>query len=385
MDHDRNPSGEGPVAARPRVSVVLPTYEEADNIGQALDEVGAALKGIPHEVIVVDDDSPDLTWKVARDHPSAGSRVLVIRRTEARGLSGAVVAGLQAARGDVLAVMDADLQHDPTILPGMVEAVSNGADVAVGSRAVDGGGYGEWSITRRLVSWVATLLARLAVGTELRDPMSGFFALSRSYYESTVAVVNPRGFKILLEFVSRGKPRVVELGYVFRERQHGATKLTSGVIVHYVLALIDLRFGRVVSTRFVKYAMVGSAGALVNLLTFLVARAVGATTTWSVILGVETSILFNYFAHNTFTFRAERHTGRHLVWGFGFFQVVSLYGLVVQLAVFRLVEGEGIFDWMGAQDLSNAAYAAVAILVATVGNYFLNVNFTWSWLGRSVR
>jgi dolichol-phosphate mannosyltransferase len=224
------------------VSLVVPTYDERDNIVLLLDQVRAAMCGRRLEVWVVDDDSPDRTWELAAEYARSHPDVHVIRRQNERGLSAAVIEGFRRARGDLLAVMDADLSHDPALLPALADAVLAGADVAVGSRRVPGGGADVWPWPRRLASNGATALARWALGVPLADPMSGYFALRRDVFESVRDRLQPRGYKILLEIVGRADPlKVVELPYVFRDRRQGVSKVSPGVATAYLVSLWALR------------------------------------------------------------------------------------------------------------------------------------------------
>lgn len=360
----------------PAVSVIVPTFNEADNVPVLLGRLEHALNGLSYEVIVVDDDSPDRTWAVAAAAGERDPRIKSIRRTDARGLSSAVLTGMYSARGRTLAVIDADLQHDEKVLPEMVARVLAGADVCVASREADGGSYGSWSLFRRLASWCATRLAKLATGVTVSDPMSGYFVISRDWFLRTGELVNPRGFKILLEFLARERPaRLDEVGYRFGLRQHGETKFGTAVILDYLIALIDLRFGRLVSAQFVKYGLVGSTGMAVNLLGYLGARLLGVPVLAAVLVGVEISILWNFFFNNFFTFRLLSYRGRRLLQGLAFFQLVSLHGLLVQLAVFHLLASRWPFHPMTFGEA--LAADAFAIAVAAVGNYFLHANYTW--------
>jgi dolichol-phosphate mannosyltransferase len=225
----------------PLVSLVVPTYNERDNISRLLDEVRAAMAGRPLEVSVVDDDSPDRTWEVAGQYGQRHGEVSVIRRTARRGLAAAVSEGFARSRGDILAVMDADLSHPPALLPHLSDAVLAGADVAVGSRRVPGGGADVWPWHRRRMSDLATLLTRWWLGLELADPMSGYFALARHVFDDVRATLRPRGYKILLEIVCRAGPvQLVELPYVFRDRRQGVSKLSPRVAMQFLGSLWEL-------------------------------------------------------------------------------------------------------------------------------------------------
>ncbi|MBS1838519.1 MAG: polyprenol monophosphomannose synthase, partial [Actinobacteria bacterium] len=261
----------------PLLSVVTPTYDEAENLPILVDELHRALGSIPHEIIVADDDSPDRTWEVAEAIAAVDPSVRVMRRFHDKGLSAAVLDGMSVARGEHFGVIDADLQHDPTALPAMLDELCSGrADVCVGSRSTEGGGYGDWSASRRFVSWVATLIARVLLRVSVSDPMSGFFVITEEAYSRTAPSINPRGFKILLEFIGRNRGlRVSEVGYTFRNRAHGETKLNRSVIRAYLLGVAELRLGRQVDPVFLLYVLVGIVGLGVNSLVFTLAEAAG--------------------------------------------------------------------------------------------------------------
>ena len=229
----------------PLISLVIPTYNERDNIVPLLEAIRAAMAGRELEVWIVDDDSPDLTWERASDYARAHPEVHVLRRTRERGLSAAVIDGFHRARGDLLAVMDADLSHDPALLPRLVDAVIGGADVAVGSRRVPGGGADNWPWHRRKASDLATALARWWLRVRLADPMSGYFVLRRAVFEGVRERLRPRGYKVLLEIVCRaGAVEVVELPYVFRDRQQGVSKVSLRVGWELLTSLWQLRATR---------------------------------------------------------------------------------------------------------------------------------------------
>ncbi len=365
------------------LSVVIPTYNEAENIQILLGRLSEVLRDIDYEVIVVDDDSPDLTWQLVELAQQTNSRFRIIRRIGSKGLSSAVITGLVAANGRCMAVMDSDLQHDEKILPDLLEQVQRGSDICVGSREAPGGSYGNWSATRKLVSFTAKGLAQQLIGTSVSDPMSGFFAISRNYFDSTIDRVNPTGFKILLEFVARGKtPNTTEVGYTFRTRLHGETKLNATVIVEYLLALIDLRFGWLIPNQFVKFGIVGLTGSMVNFMGFALILGLGASVPWAVIAGVELAIVWTYFANNKFTFTPFTFKGKDFFLGFGLYQIVCCYGLVVQLSVVSTLLQH--FPSMGERLLSLYFIYLIGVAFAAVGNYFLHQYYTWNRLGFTV-
>jgi dolichol-phosphate mannosyltransferase len=374
----------------PVVSVVTPTFNEAENLPLLVERLHAALGDLPHEIIVADDDSPDRTWEVAERLAETDPTITVIRRFHDHGLSAAVLDGMAVARGEVLAVIDADLQHDESILPSMVAEVRGGIDVCVGSRETEGGGYGDWSASRRFVSWVATAIARLALRVPVSDPMSGFFAVSRRAYESAAPDINPRGFKILLEFIGRDRSLAVrEIGYEFRNRVHGETKLNRSVIRSYLLAVAELRLGRQVDPAFLLYVLVGIVGLAVNSAVFTIAEAAGMplwTTglneavdpiSTSFLLSVQVSIFVLFVLNNEFTFWEQRYRGWKLAPAFVIYEGMSVIGTLVHVAVFTYLQNIGVLLSVlgggGSRLLHNLTGAVIALIV----NWYLNTTYLW--------
>ena len=241
------PRRGGPV----EVSVIVPTYNEVENLPVLLERLRSVLADTGHEIIVVDDDSPDGTWRVARAEAVSDRSVRLIHRVGRRGLSSAVLEGMDAARGTIMAVLDADLQHDEAILPDLIAAVRSGrADVAIGSREAPGGSYGEFGPIRRLISFVGAKVASAVLGVGVSDPMSGYFALSSERYAAVRPTVTPRGFKILLDVLASGeRPAVVEVGYGFRSRRSGETKLSGRVVLSFGRSVVELGLRRATTAR----------------------------------------------------------------------------------------------------------------------------------------
>jgi len=215
------------------ISVVVPTYNEAAALPVLADRLATALAGREWELVVVDDGSPDGTANVAESMAPA-LPVRVVRRGAKAGLASAVIAGFGAARGDIFVVMDADLSHPPEVVPALVDALAADADLAVGSRYVRGGGTLDWPLRRRVVSRAACLLGSALV--PVRDATSGFFALRRSIIEGVA--LNAIGFKIGFEVIARARwHRVVEVPYVFRDRELGASKFGNRQVMQYLMQL----------------------------------------------------------------------------------------------------------------------------------------------------
>lgn len=236
-----------PLSSQLDFTLILPTYNERENLPVVLQRLNHILGSYKFEVIIVDDDSPDGTWAEAQTYQSQYPWLRVIRRMGERGLSSAVICGFRHARGQVLGVMDADLQHDDTRLPELLRAMKN-ADFAVATRRAKGGSDGTWSHARRFVSRTATVLAKLVARIPLSDPMSGFFAMRRDLFLALDDwSLHPRGYKLLVYLYGRAlqcfgdKVRVREIGYEFAERQHGQSKLSPRVMLDFILMLFDLR------------------------------------------------------------------------------------------------------------------------------------------------
>ncbi|MDD4003627.1 MAG: glycosyltransferase [Elusimicrobiaceae bacterium] len=234
----------------PILSLIIPTLNEADNIAELVRRVHAALPLIGHEIIVVDDASPDGTGRIVRKLSETDPAVRLLLRETGFGLSSAVIDGFKIARGRFLGVMDADLSHDAAILPELVRGVELGAQLAVGSRRVPGGGADKWPWHRKLYSNAATWAARLWLGTAISDPMSGYFIVRREVFEEIAGSLNPKGYKILLEIATRaGVSAVLEVPFVFRDRRQGYSKLSGRVASQYLEMLWDLRKYAGVSSR----------------------------------------------------------------------------------------------------------------------------------------
>ncbi len=229
------------------LSLVLPTYNEAENLPRVLPELAEILKDLPYEIIVVDDDSTDHTWRVAERLSGTDLRVRVIRRVGRRGLSTAVMEGFAVARGDVLAAADADGQHDLRILPEMYRIVKEKSGIAVGSRYVPGGSVGEWDERRHVLSRVATRLSIALCRVKVRDPMSGFFAVDRKVFEAIAPTLHPKGFKILFDILLRVPARTpaAEVPYTFRTRTAGASKLSLRVQWQFLASLLGAAVRRI--------------------------------------------------------------------------------------------------------------------------------------------
>jgi dolichol-phosphate mannosyltransferase len=368
-------------ARKPIISIVLPTFNERENLEQAIGRIDAALKptALAYEIIIVDDNSPDRTWSLAEQLIKSRDDLHLIRRIVQRGLSSAILEGLRSARGELLVVMDADLQHDASILGEMArKAREGGAELVIATRYADGGSVGKWSLVRWTMSRLATLMSRLVVHSQVSDPMSGFFMLTQTAFARVADKLNPRGFKILLEIIARSPPlKVSEVGYTFQVRQHGESKLDSGVGIAYLRALYDLSLGRFIPLRFLVYCLVGASGVVVNLgVLWLLKTQAKMETNPSLVIAIGTAMLSNFTLNNLLTFSDRRQQGMAaLARAFALFAVVSAAGAVINYAVTSLFSAR----------LQANLYAAdlVGIVLSTVWNYSLNRHITWKKKGNT--
>lgn len=359
----------------PTVSLILPTYNEAANLPLAVERALSALRGRDAEIIVVDDDSPDGTWRVAEELAQR-LPIRVFRRIGRRGLSSAVVEGFAAARGEALAVMDADLQHDASILPRLMDGLSE-AEAAVATRYAGDGGTGAWGSARLALSRTATWSARRLLRVPTSDPMSGFFAIRRSLFQRVAPLLRPRGYKILLEILLRGGvERVHEVPYVFANRLHGTSKLRTAVLIDCAAAMWELRCGGVLPLRFVKYCLVGLSGVAVQLGATWLLRLIPELHTpdgrLATAVAIAIAMLSNYILDNLWTFRDLRHRSvRTFIAGALRFTAVCGTGAVISWSVAQAALSAG-GDAIGLYPAS-----LLGIVVATVWNYALNRQFTW--------
>jgi dolichol-phosphate mannosyltransferase len=367
-----------------RLSIVLPTYNESKNIGEMIRQLTQLLEvsfDQGYEIIVVDDNSPDRTWELAQNLASEHPRVRVVRRESERGLSTAVIRGWQVARGEMLGVIDADLQHPPEVLLGLIQAMIRGADIAIASRHIDGGGVSDWSLARRFISRAAQMIGLVilpGVVSKVSDPMSGCFLIRRSAIEGVA--LHPIGYKILIEVLGRGRCRwISEVPYVFRERVEGESKATHKIYLEYIRHLIRLRLSTLLTSRFARFAVVGLSGVVVDMgLLFLLSdpSMLGWGLTRSKLLAAEMAIINNFVWNDAWTFgdvsRGQRQFGQRLR-RFGKFQAICFVGLVLNAVLLNVQ-----FNLLG---MNRYVANAVAIAVVTGWNFWLNLKLSWRVTG----
>ncbi|ACK70343.1 GtrA family protein [Gloeothece citriformis PCC 7424] len=371
-------------------SLIIPTYNERGNINYIIESLTRLLDPFlpnDYELIIVDDNSPDHTWEIAESLTLTYPQLRVMHRTEEKGLSSAVIRGWQVARGEILGVIDADLQHPPEILLKLLNCIQQGADLAVASRHVDGGGVSEWSLIRRFLSRGAQLLGLIilpSVVGRVSDPMSGYFMVRRRAIAGPI--LNPLGYKILLEVIGRGNiETIAEVGYVFQERQEGESKVTWKQYIEYILHLIRLRSrGRIARLRqqfnfpvgrFIRFGLVGLSGVFVDM-TLLYLLSDSTTLGWeltrSKIIAAEVAIINNFLWNDRWTFgdlSSQQRGWNQRLKRFLKFNMICLAGLVLNVLLLNL-----FFNIFG---INRYVANLIAIALVTVWNFWINLKLSW--------
>ena len=352
-------------------SVVVPTYNERPNIAALIDSLETALIGIEWEAIFVDDGSTDGTPELIAGIAIEQRHVRLIRRVGRRGLSSAVVEGMLASVAPILAVIDADLQHDEAILPALYRAVAEGADLAIGTRYAAGGSTGDWGRGRARLSGSATRLATRLLRTAVSDPLSGFFAIRREALMASVPHLSSLGYKILLDIIaSSPSPLAIrELPYTFRVRTAGESKLDAAIVLETALLLFDKLFGRWIPLRFAMFLGVGALGVGVHLLALGVlvdvARAGFAQAQAGASLIAMTG---NFVLNNRFTYRDRRLSGFGFARGLVSFYLVCGLGMIANVGIGSLFYGSDHRWWLA---------GLIGAAIGSVWNYALSSALTW--------
>jgi dolichol-phosphate mannosyltransferase len=361
-----------PARRAPELSLVVPTFNERDNVPVLVSRLAAVLDGIDWEVVFVDDDSPDGTSDVVADLARRDPRVRGIRRIGRRGLSSACIEGMLSSSAPYLAIMDADLQHDEAILPAMFEAArGEGLDIVVASRYAAGGTTSDWSEGRARLSRAAVRLGKLASGVTLTDPMSGYFLLRRGVFLEVVRDLSGIGFKILLDiFVSAGRPLTFkEVPYRFRSRQAGESKLDERALWDFGMLLVDKKVGHLVPVRFVAFSAVGALGVLTHMLTLaLLHRGIGVAFAASQAAATAVAMTGNFALNNALTYRDMRLRGRGWVRGWVSFVAVCGLGALANVGVASYLQGREARWWLA---------GLAGVVVGSVWNFAVTSRYTW--------
>jgi dolichol-phosphate mannosyltransferase len=361
-----------PLRCGPQLAIIVPTFNERGNIAELIRRLVECLGDRSWEVIFVDDDSPDGTADLVREHAQADSRIRCLQRIGRRGLASACVEGMLATAADYLAVIDADMQHDERLLPQMLDTLKRGdSDIVVGSRYAPGGDVGDWDARRARMSRLAVRLSRLVVPGDLTDPMSGFFMMRRSVLVGSVRGLSAIGFKILADlFASHdGALRFTELAYRFRVRQEGESKLDSVTAWDYLMLLLDKLVGRWIPVRFLAFSIVGAAGVAVHFAVLtLLFQGLHRSFVMGQAIATLCAMTFNYTVNNVLTYRDLRLRGVLWLRGWVSFVLACSIGGIANLGIASAVYGLGR-GWFPA--------AIAGILIGAVWNYAITMMLTW--------
>jgi len=354
------------------LTIVIPTFNEQGNVTPLIDAISSALSNLDWEMIFVDDNSPDGTADAVRKIAQKNRRVRVIQRMGRRGLSSACIEGILASSSPYIAVMDADLQHDESILPAMLSAIQkDDLDLVIGSRFVQGGSTGTMPADRVKKSLFATLLTNKILKTPLLDPMSGFFLLKRSFFMGVLPSISGKGFKILLDIftASKNKVKFVEIPYNMRARKFGETKLDTLVVWEFLVLLADKFFGPLLPVKFMIFIGVGFTGIFVHLTILgLMHKALGLAFIFSHIIATIIAMTSNFIINNSFTYRDQMLKGVDFIKGLISFYLACSIGAVINVLVARLLFDFNISWWMA---------GVVGAVLGSVWNYTMTSVFTW--------
>jgi len=374
---------------KPQVSIIIPTYNESQNILNILKSIGDIVpKHIFTEAIVVDDNSPDGTGKIVDDYLSsvkkiAGYSIDIIHRTAKNGLSSAIISGIQRAAGETIIVMDSDLSHPPQIIPKMIETLKQyQCDIVVASRYITGGRIDGWTKKRKLISKVATIIAKKGLGVKTNDPMSGFFAFRRGILKELN--FDAIGYKLLLEILVKKRGlNVKEIPYTFQNRTLGTSKLDFSTIFDYVKSVWKLyRFGKPEETnekrksvkffsKAGRFYTIGAIGFAINYLTSLLFSN-GLAEIWYLyanVLGIIASMTSNFILNKWWTFNDKDFSFKRTISQYSKFVMFSSLGALIQLGVvFSLVDNN---NW------SYSTALGIGVLTGAFSNFILNKKWTF--------
>jgi dolichol-phosphate mannosyltransferase len=353
------------------LALVVPTLNERANVPVLLERLRDVLRGVEWEVLFVDDDSRDGTADEVRRIAQRDPRVRCLQRIGRRGLASACIEGILATSAPFVGVMDADLQHDETLLPHMLQSLRDGdIEIAVASRHVAGGSIGDLDQHRVAISDFATRLSRLIVASDLADPMSGFFMLRREAFDAAVRNLSGQGFKILLDlFASSPRPpRFREFPFRFRRRQFGESKLDALVVWEYLMLIADKLIGHIVPVRFVLFALIGGIGVFVNLVVLRLGLGLGLRFTAAGVWATLAAMVFNFLLNNQLTYRDRRLKRWRLLRGVATFCVGCSIGAVANVGIAAQIHGQGRSWWLA---------GLAGALIGAVWNYAIASTYTW--------
>jgi len=355
------------------LSIIIPTFNESNNISIIVTHLIKVLEKYKYEIIIVDDNSDDNTWKVVDEKFKTHPNIYCFRRIRHKGLSSAIVDGFMLSKGENLVVVDADLQHDVNVIPKMLKKIKENYDIVIGSRYTNNKKVEDWNFFRRSLSLLGTKMSYLIQDSLTTDPLSGFFLIKKKVFLSVVNSMDIKGYKILLDILASLNKnynyKIIDIPYEFQERKYGKSKLDGQVLLESIELIYSKLFGNFIPVNFAKFITVGSFGALLHFtILFFLFKYFRYSYSISLITSIEISIFFNYFFNNIWTFRFSTILGFENLKGILKFNILSgIGGLIAYLISINLFNLG--FNWI----LSSFLGA----FVASLWNYNLNRILTW--------
>jgi len=360
------------------ISIVTPTFNEAQNLPQLYEVLSAALADFRWELIVVDDNSQDQTWALARQLADQHDNIRVMRRIRNRGLSSACIEGVQMAAGEFTVVMDSDLQHDETIIPRMINELRQGADLVIGSRfAEEGSASGLSSQARQWISRIGNRMSNLFLRTRLTDPLTGFFALRTETFMQLTPKLSDSGFKILVDLLLEGHFKTIrEIGFQFRKREAGESKLDHVILWQFATFLMEKMTRGLVPARFISFSLVGASGLFVHFATLFSVMKFSFVFWVGQLSATLVALTSNFFINNWLTFYDKRLRGAEMVKGLFLFALFASVGIIANV---------GVSTYLVDQFKGNFAYtdnlivlaATAGILIDTLWKFVMSERFVW--------
>jgi dolichol-phosphate mannosyltransferase len=355
----------------PELAVVVPTFNERDNVLPLIERLRSLLAGQHWEAIFVDDDSPDRTATLLRQIGESDQRVRCIRRIGRRGLAGACLEGMLATQARFVAVMDADLQHDETLLVSMLERLRQGdVDLVVASRYLPDGSTAGLDRTRARLSQAATRIARAVTGIQLSDPMSGYFMIRRTAFEDLAPSLKSDGFKILFDLVAtaRGRLAIAEIPSTFRARLHGESKLDFRVALDYATLVISKLSGDRISFRFLLFCLVGLTGVGIHMAILQAMLVGGLAFAAAQTAATVGAIAWNFALNNMLTYRDQRLAGWRFMGGLLRFQIICGAGAISNIGIASMMYGNETGWWLA---------GLTGALLGAIWNYLASAVWVW--------
>jgi dolichol-phosphate mannosyltransferase len=361
-----------PGPSTPTLSVIVPTYQESANIPILFERVKVALNGLPWEMIVVDDDSPDGTSNVAFALAATDRRLRCVRRVNRSGLAGAVIEGWMSSSADFVAAIDGDLQHDESILREMYEVLAKGAgNLAIGTRLRTAGARNLSPVRQRLSDLGAWFFRRIA-GATVTDPMSGFFMIRRDIISGLAPRLSPDGFKILVDVIlsAGGGLNIIEVPYRFRKRNAGESKLTPLVGIDFLGLVVHHATAGVLPIRFVLFAMIGAGGLIVHIVTLSAVLHWFDALTFNSgqLIATVVAMASNFMLNNEITYSSYRYRGLGLIEGFASFALGCSVGAIANIDIASWLYSDHQTWWMA---------GLAGALLSVVWNYAVSTNLIW--------